>query len=78
MGLEQNDIRDVGLGMHIIRVRLFLQSLRGRFQWRGLLLLLQFVVVVVNVMKCILEDGMELGLERERGGVVVAIVGRGW
>ena len=43
-----------------------------------LLLLLQFVVVVVNVMKCILEDGMELGLERERGGVVVAIVGRGW
>lgn len=78
MGLEQNDIRDVGLGMHIIRVLLFLQSLRGRFQWRGLLLLLQFVVVVVNVMKCILEDGMELGLERERGGVVVAIVGRGW
>lgn len=77
MGLEQNDIRDVGLGMHIIRVLLFLQSLRGRFQWRGLLLLLQFVVVV-NVMKCILEDGMELGLERERGGVVVAIVGRGW
>lgn len=64
--------------MHIIRVLLFLQSLRGRFQWRGLLLLLQSVVVVVIVMKCILEDGVELGLEQERGGVVVAIVGRGW
>lgn len=63
--------------MHIIRVLLFLQSLRGRFQWRGLLLLLQSVVVVI-VMKCILEDGVELGLEQERGGVVVAIVGRGW
>lgn len=62
--------------MHIIRVLLFLQSLRGRFQWRGLLLLLQSVVVIV--MKCILEDGVELGLEQERGGVVVAIVGRGW
>lgn len=35
------------------------------------------VVVVVVVVKRVLEDGGELGLERERGKMVI-IVGRGW
>lgn len=70
LGLERNGVvGDVERGGRVIGPFLFLQALSWRVERRrGLLLLLRSVVVVV---KRVLEDGVELGLEGERGKVVI-------